>query len=354
MPGLRRSTALLLRAIAVAVASIVIVVALSVGLAVFGFARYLGATNRFVTVPAAFIVALAFVQLIARGMTSPVREMAAAAEAMAHGDYERRVTATSRDEVGELARSFNDMAEQLAQTDRLRRDLIANVSHELRTPLAALQAVLENVIDGVKPASPETHQAMLDQVDRLSRLVAQLLDLSRLEAGQVPLDRQLFPLSTVLHDVAATAKMRRPDCDVRVRIASVPEPRVDGDPERIHQIVVNLVDNAIHHSPSGAPIDVIASQSADTGAVTLEVRDRGPGIPDAEAVRIFERFYRLDAARGRGEGGAGLGLAIVKWIVDLHGGTIRTEPNMIGGTSVGCCMIVSLPGHVQESVCAQG
>src|SRR5688572_16178474 len=146
-------------------------------------------------------VGLVFIQFLARGMTSPLREMAAAAQAMAKGDYERRVTATSRDEVGELARVFNRMAEELSETDRFRRDLVANVSHELKTPITALRAVLENLVDGVSPPDQETLRTMLAQAERLGRLVEQLLDLSKLEAGAIPLERSEYEVRPLLEQV---------------------------------------------------------------------------------------------------------------------------------------------------------
>src|SRR5437867_6589423 len=136
----------------------------------------------------AAVLALAMVQLLAHGMTKPLREMVSAARAMARGDYGRRVTATSRDEVGELARAFNTMAAELAEVDRIRRDLVANVSHDLRTPIGALRAVLENLADGVETPGAETFDTMLRQIDRLATLVEQLLDLSRLESGATQLD----------------------------------------------------------------------------------------------------------------------------------------------------------------------
>ena len=142
--------------------------------------------------------ALAMVQFLARGMTSPLREMAAAASAMARGDYGRRVRATSRDEVGELARAFNAMAAELADVDRMRRELVANVSHELRTPLGALQALLENLADGVEPPSEATLRTALFQTERLGRLVSQLLDLSRLESGSLTLHQAPFPVRELL------------------------------------------------------------------------------------------------------------------------------------------------------------
>ena len=167
--------------------SAVILAAVAVTVVVFWAGIRIGMWPSLSGVIAGFI-ALAVVWFLSRGMTSPLREMVAASEAMARGDFSQRITATSHDEIGTLARSFNQMAEELAATDRLRRDLVANVSHELRTPITALQAVLENIVDGVATADPETLRTMLAQVERLGRLVQQLLDLSRLEAGTLPLE----------------------------------------------------------------------------------------------------------------------------------------------------------------------
>src|SRR5689334_23376757 len=193
------------------------------------------------------------VQVLARGMTWPLREMAGAARAMARGEHGRRVTATSRDEVGELARAFNAMAADLEEVDRVRRDLVANVSHELRTPITALQAVLENLVDGVEPADPETFRTMLKQVERLGRLVTQLLDLSRLESGTVPLQRRSFAVRDLLEDAAEECRLHAPATTVDVAV----EPSgltLDADPERVHQVVANLLENAVRHSPPGAPV----------------------------------------------------------------------------------------------------
>jgi signal transduction histidine kinase len=286
---------------------------------------------------AAAVVALVLVRFLARGLTTPLREMAAATQAMAKGDYSRRVTDTSRDEIGDLARSFNRMAAELGETDRVRRDLVANVSHELRTPLTALQATLENIIDGVALADPDTLLTMLTQVERLGRLVVQLLDLSRLEAGTVPLDRHDFAVAPVLEHAVREQKLHAPGVVIEMNVDE-PGLEADGDPERVHQVVANLLENAVRHSPAGGAVEVRARRSAS--GVTIEVIDEGPGIPDQEASRVFERFYRADSARATSDGGAGLGLAIARWIVDLHGGEIhpeRREPH-------GCRMVVTLPG----------
>lgn len=285
---------------------------------------------------AAVALALGMVQFLARGMTFPLREMAEAAGAMAKGDYARRVTATSQDEVGKLAKAFNAMASDLAEVDRMRRDLVANVSHELRTPISALQAVLENLVDGVEPPDPEVLKRMLKQVERLGRLVSQLLDLSRLESGAVPLQRQSFAVASVLEQAVGETRLAAPGVDVKVEV----KPHglsADGDPERVHQVVANLLENAVRHSPPGGTVSVSAFGARDQ--VLIEVTDEGPGIPESDRSRVFERFYRSDRARSSSEGGTGLGLAIARWIVDLHGGQIHAENNHPHG----CRMVVELP-----------
>ncbi len=287
----------------------------------------------YLTVALAGILALAMVQVLARGMTSPLREMAIASKAMSRGDYGRRVTATSRDEVGELARAFNAMAAELAEVDRMRRDLIANVSHELRTPITALRAGLENLIDGVEPGDPDKLRTMLEQVERLGRLVTQLLDLSKLESGAVPLNRNVFTVKPLLDQAVREAELHAP-AGVRLVVDADNAIALNGDAERIHQVVSNLVENAVRHSPPSGTVTVSAHR--ENGHVRIEVNDEGPGVPAGEEERIFERFYRADTARTRTDGGAGLGLAIARWIVDMHGGEIKVEP----GSSR---MVVALP-----------
>jgi signal transduction histidine kinase len=281
------------------------------------------------------VLALGCAQLLARGTTAPLREMAAVATAMARGEHGRQVAVTSNDEVGELARAFNRMTAELAETDRLRRDLVANVSHELRTPIGALQAVLENVVDGVSEPDPDTLRTMLAQTRRLGRLVTQLLDLSRLEAGEQPFDIRPFALRDVLESAAREARLHAPE-DVVFSIDAPAGMRAAGDAERIHQVVMNLVDNAVRYSPRPGHVALRAGRSGPS--VTIEVDDDGPGIPEDDLERVFERFYRGDGRTGA-DGGAGLGLAIARWIVELHGGTIRAERREPHGSR----MVVTLP-----------
>ena len=281
-------------------------------------------------------IALGLVQLLARGTTSPLREMAAAAQAMAGGDYSARVaTSTSVAEVRRLATSFNEMAEQLAEVDRFRRDLVANAAHELRTPITVITAAAENLVDGIDEPTPERMNLLLVQAERLGRLVNQLLDLSRLESGVVPLERRRVVLAELLRETAAAIDIRGGSVGVILDVDA--DTSVMGDEERLRQVVTNLSENALRHSPAGSSITLRAHSDGDTAV--LEVEDLGPGIPSEEASRVFDRFYRLDAARSADDGGAGLGLSIVKWVVELHRGTIRPEPADGGG----CRMVVRLP-----------
>jgi signal transduction histidine kinase len=313
---------------------IVIVAAIVVTLAALLVCSWLGLPLRFGAV-VAVVLALAVVQVIARGLTAPLREMARAADAMARGEHGQRVAVHGRDEVGRLAEAFNAMSAELEQTDRMRRELVANVSHELRTPLTALQATLENAIDGVEEPDRETLEVMHRQVTRLGRLVTQLLDLSRLESEGVPLDRRPFPAAALLERVRAEAMMHAPE-GVDVRIEDSDGLAIDGDQERVHQVLTNLLDNALRFSPSPGTVTVLARPEG--AMVRLEVLDEGPGIPPEQRTQVFERFHRVDAARSKG--GAGLGLAIARWIVELHGGRIRAEERAPHGTR----MVVELPG----------
>jgi two-component system sensor histidine kinase BaeS len=295
-----------------------------------------GGVPFWLSLPVTVALALGVTQLLATGMTSPLREMTAAARRMARGDYSGRVTATSNDEVGELARAFNRMAEDLAAVDRQRRELVANVSHELRTPLAALCAVLENLVDGVARPDPVALRAALDQAERLSALASDLLDLARVDAGKAPLSTRQVGVQELLDRAVAEAGAtgREVRYDVRVTPSGLTVP---ADPARLHQLVANLLDNASRHSPAGGLVHVTAEDTAS--GWRLEVADKGPGVAAADRDRVFERFGTLTDADGGG--GTGLGLAIARWVTDLHGGTIRfVDPEPPG---VGACVRVELP-----------
>jgi signal transduction histidine kinase len=315
----------------------VILAAVVVTVAVVTVGRELG-ISPLLTGLAAAALALAMVQFLAHGMTYPLREMVAATRAMAKGDYDHVVTATSRDEVGELARAFNSMSRQLSEVDRFRRDLVANASHELRTPLGALRARLENLVDGVEQPDRRALAEALSQVERLGALVEQLLDLSRLESGAVPLELDDVPAMQLLTEVTTEWREQAATRDVRLESFLLPaDLRLRVDPARMRQVLGNVVANAIRHSPDGGRI--VLTARANGGRPRLEVVDEGPGIPADELERVFERFYRSDRARSGDEGGAGLGLAIARWIVELHEGTITAT----AAKPHGCRVIVELP-----------
>ena len=271
-------------------------------------------------VPVTVALALAVTQLLAVGMTSPLREMTEATRQMARGDYRGRVRADSSDEIGELARAFNQMAAELATVDTEQRNLVATVSHELRTPLAALTATLENLADGVRPADPEQLRRAVDQARRIGNLVGDLLELSRVEAGVAPL--RLCPvrvadlLDEVVADLVPTGRAVRFDVDVPESL------EVQADPTRLRQLLTNVLDNAIRHSPEGGRVRVTCEVTAVRWV--LDVADEGPGVAPSDRERAFERFGTLaDPVEGASTGGTGLGLAIARWVATLHSGTVR-------------------------------
>jgi signal transduction histidine kinase len=308
---------------------VVIVAAVLVTVAVVELGRLAGWPTLPVTI-AAVAVALGLVQVLAHGMTLPLRQMARAASQLAAGESYEPVTATSRDEVGDLARAFNRMAGEVAETDRLRQELVANVSHELRTPIAALRAVLENLADGVEEPDAPTLERLVRQTERLQALVEALLDLSRLEAGVVDLDVTELA-ARELCDEAVELVTVTSGPPVRVRVEP-PDLRLAGDGRRLVQVLVNLLVNARAH----APADSVVALTATTrdGGVDLAVVDAGAGVAPEDAERIFERYHRSD-----GQAGTGLGLAISRWIVELHGGGIEVDTSH----RPGCRMVVRLP-----------
>ena len=291
-------------------------------------------------------IGVAIMWLFAGGITSPLGAMSRATDRMAQGDYGVRVPEDSRDEVGDLARAFNEMARRLEEVDIERRDLVAMVSHELRTPITALQANLENVVDGIGSTSERTGErvtvdaahleAMLRQLERLGRLVDQLLDLSRLESGAAPMTRRVVKVQSVLSEVESEARLQHPQHSIALTVEP-PDLTIAADAERLHQSIANLVDNAAKVSPVEHPILVRAAARGD--AVRIEVEDRGPGIPESDLGQVFERWHRGAVSRNADHGGTGLGLAIARWVMELHGGTIHAEQ----ADPTGCRMVLELP-----------
>jgi histidine kinase len=270
---------------------------------------------------AALLAALLVSVFTASRIVTPIRAMTAASQQIAAGDYGQRVPVPGDDEFGALADSFNRMAEKLDQTERRRLELIGDVAHELRTPLAAIRSSMEGLIDGVLPAEPETYANIEREAARLQRLVRDLEELSRAEAGQIPLELQRVMLGEVLRAAAARLQSQYEDKEVTLELTGTdPELFVRVDFSRILQVLTNLLGNALQHTPSGGCVTVSAQRDERNAVVT--VTDTGAGIAAEHLPHVFERFYRVDKSRSRVAGGSGIGLTISRHLVEAHGGRI--------------------------------
>jgi histidine kinase len=251
---------------------------------------------------------------------------------IAEGEYEERLSlpggqqADQIDELGQLALSFNQMADKLEKTETMRRELIGDVTHELRTPLTAVKGYLEGLMDGVLPADPETYQQIHSEIDRLQRLVNDLQELSRVEAGAFQL--RLTPVSTasLVERIQSTLGRQFEDKDIQLEIKVEPNlPNVLVDSDRIIQVLTNLVGNALQYTPSGGKVTLLVRR--ERSEVLFSVKDTGIGISAEQIPFIFNRFYRSDKSRTRASGGSGIGLTIAKALVQAHHGKIWAESN---------------------------
>ncbi|MDR7542983.1 MAG: ATP-binding protein [Armatimonadota bacterium] len=258
---------------------------------------------------------------VSRRIVRPVQALAAATRRIAEGHYGERVPSHGRDEIGALADSFNAMAEALEQTETRRRALVADVAHELRTPLSGIKGYMEALTDGVLPADPEVFNRIATDVDRLQRLTADLEELSRLDAGIVVLTRRRMApaalIRTVIERLQPQAEGKGLTIDVDVA-ASLPDVEVDAD--RIQQVLINVIGNAIQYTP--APGHIAVSARATGNVVQVDVTDTGIGIAPEHLPHVFERFFRVERSRTRAGGGSGLGLTIARYLVEAHGGRI--------------------------------
>lgn len=272
---------------------------------------------------AAALIAVAFAFLVARRITRPVSALAVAAGALRRGARGARVAATSDDELGDLAREFNAMADALERGDLLRRQLLGDVAHELRTPLTNIQGHLEALRDGVLPAEPATFVSLHDEASRLGRLVADLESLARAEAAAFSLERGPCDLAAVAGDVSAELEDRFRAKGVALALALAPA-EVVGDADRLAQIVRNLLSNALKYTPAGGHVRLATARARDR--VTLEVADDGPGIASDDLPRVFDRFWR--GASAGDVTGSGIGLTVARELARAHGGELvaRSEP----------------------------
>jgi signal transduction histidine kinase len=291
----------------------------------------------------ALVLSLAFGAALAGSLTADLRRLAGAARRMAAGDLAARVAVAGDDEVGELALAFNTMAASVQaafgrqrRAEQARRDLIAAVSHDLRTPLTALRAMAEALEDGVvaDPATTGRYlRTMQAEIGRLDALIADLFELSRLDAGELRLDRRAVVIADLIEATVLGQRALAERQGVRL------DHETDGsstvlkvDPARVQRVLANLIQNALQHTPPGGRVTVRARR--DGATVEVAVADTGVGIAAHALPHVFERFYRADPARGREHGGAGLGLAIARGLVEAHGGRIWAESEVDRGTTV--------------------
>ena len=304
------------------------------------WARFADFTNRSLlwAVAVAGVGGLLLVSLTSRRALRSVRALTFAARRMGAGDLTQRVDAGGRDEIGELSRTFNGMADALERAERQRRHLVADVAHELRTPLSNVQGYVEALRDGVLEPDAQTLATIHQQVLYLSELVEDLRLLADTEAGDFTLHLESGSLADALRDCIEGVRARAEAKGVALASrlpASAPD--VLFDRTRLAQVVGNLLDNALRHTPPGGSVSVTLEFGADVAAVSI--RDTGEGIPEEQLPFVFDRFYRVDPSRSRITGGVGLGLTIARQLVEAHGGSIRAESTPGQGTT----FVIELP-----------
>jgi len=279
------------------------------------------------------VIALLMGSLLFFQVTLPMRRLSRAAQGIAAGDLSQRVL-TSDDEVGQVARSFNAMAESLQRMEQQRQNMVADIAHELRTPLSVIQGNVEAMLDGVLPASPEELESIHQETILLNRLISDLRTLSLAEAGQLALDKQPLDMGEVVTRVAEKYRLRAEEQNVALSVQVAPNlPRVSADAGRIEQALVNLTENALRYGASDAGGRVTLGARAMADGVEAWIRDTGPGIAPEDLPHVFERFWRSEESRNRQTGGSGIGLALVKQLIEAHGGRVSVESTLGHGAT---------------------
>lgn len=255
-------------------------------------------------------------------LVAPIRSMIKTVVKIADGDFQQRAYFAWDDELGDLVRNFNRMAEKLHTTETHRIDLIGNVAHELRTPLASMRSLMEGVVDGVLPADFSTYSAVQKELTRLQRLVGDLENLSQAESGQIKLNLQKVDLNKLLEQVLMKLKHQfwEKQIDLKIEVLEA-MPLVQADLERLQQVFINLLGNALQYTPSRGTVRVYTEQKDKM--IICGVEDNGIGLSESDISHIFERFYRVDKSRSRAGGGSGIGLTIARHIIRAHGGSLQ-------------------------------
>jgi signal transduction histidine kinase len=285
-------------------------------------------------------VLLGAATFFSRRVTRPLTRLTSAARTMAEGNLSVRVGSSAVREIDDLAGAFNTMASSLSDADRQRRQMTADVAHELRTPLAIIRGRLEGMQDGIYSATPEQIATLLNETALLERLIEDLRLLALVDAGQLPLHMESIAPASLLGSVARSFAQQARSQGIELRVTDLPPlPEVEADPQRISQVLGNLVANSLRHTPAGGAVLLnawMSTQEPVDGPQTMymSVSDTGSGIAPGDLPHIFDRFYRSDLARTRSGGGAGLGLAIAKRMIEAHHGSIWAESSPGHGTKV--------------------
>ena len=296
------------------------------------------------------VISIILALLIARSVAKPLQRMTAVTEEMARGNYDQTLDITSPDEVGRLAASFNTMSLEVKASRQAQRDFVANVSHELKTPLTSIQGFSQAILDGTADDEGSRYRAMeiiSSETNRMSRLVDELLDLARIESGQIKMLREPVDMVKVLNACVEKFDLQAQESNVALALDAPALPLVTGDKDRLAQVFTNLLANALKHTPLDGKVTIRAQEMKQTQkemnlaptTVEITVTDTGSGIPPEDLPHIFERFYQVDKSRAGKDRGAGLGLTIAKQIVEAHNGTINVESVKDLGTK----FTVSLP-----------
>lgn len=288
---------------------------------------------------ASMVTATAASLFVSGRITRPLKYMLAATRRISAGSYDEQVPVQESDELGELSESFNAMAAALRDGELRRREFIADVSHELRTPLSTLQGYMEGLVDGVVQPDEETWGILYAESERMRRLVEDLRQLSRVEAGQLDLYPAPAPPESMVRSAAESMSplFAEGGVDLGTRVTEG-LPEVMADPDRVVQVLTNLLRNALHYTPEGGEVTVAAAPRG--AAVLFTISDTGSGIPPEHLGRVFERFYRVDKSRSREAGGSGVGLAISRALVESMGGEIWAESD---GPDRGTTFAFTLP-----------
>ena len=290
----------------------------------------------------AILLASVFGFFFARNLVRPIRRMTETAVAIKEGDLSARTDLQGEDEISQLGQTFDAMADTMERDRKLERRLTTDVAHELRTPLMAIQATVEAMVDGVLPVDEQRLMTVDSEVMRLSRLVDQLLKLSRLENRSNPTKKEIVDVGEVVQGIIATHEAYVREAGLTLKYRADPNVLILGDPDLIRQATANLISNAVRYTDEGGHITVRVKRGETMASIS--VQDTGIGLTPEEARMVFQRFWRADSGRDRESGGLGVGLTVVKEIVERHNGWVQVE----GRKGEGSCFTIHIPLYVEK------